>query len=322
MSRKYMGVVSSILAVTLLFFVPVIASSESTSPNQLTSKQSISKERPVEEISLLEQKMKEYGFSKTGLNTFMNMLKESQKKQLPQGPLVDKVYEGMAKNIQPDSIMHATNQVQARYRNASRYAHLFSETRLDTDKLTETIAQAFAAGLENEDCEQLVLQLKERVRAMNRIEKNGLIEVTMWTARDMARRQVPSSTVSNVLTSALHQAYQAKDMSALRLRFSIKAKQGSPERVAMEFADSIGRGVAAHQLGEASVTSNSGNFKGAAGSNGSSEGSSGNSGGSEGSSGNSGGSGGSSGNSGGSGGSSGNSGGSGGSSGNSGGKSR
>ncbi|MFT5729326.1 MAG: hypothetical protein ACI8PB_003491 [Desulforhopalus sp.] len=319
MSNKYTGVVSCILAVTLLAFVPVIASSESVPQNLLTSKQSMSKERRVEEMSLLEQKMTEYGFGETDLNTFRDMLKELQTKELPLDPVVHKVYEGMAKNIQPDNIIHATNQVQGRYRSASRYAHLLSDTGPATGKLTETIAQAFAAGLKNEDCEDIVLELKEQIRAMSRVERNGLIEQTMWTARDMARRQVHSSTISNVLSSALRHSYQAKEMSELRQRFSTQAKRHSPENVAIEFGENIGRGAASHQLGKTSSNSNSGNSKGSSGSSGGSGGSSGSSGGSGASGGSSGGSGGSGGSSGGSGASGGSSGGSGGSGGNSGG---
>ncbi len=202
---------------------------------------------------------------------------------MPQGPLVQKVYEGMAKNIKPDNILYATNQVRDRYRTASRYASLFSDTQLDTGKLTETIAQAFAAGLKKEDCDQFALVLKEQVRAMNRIERNGLIEQTLWTARDMSRRQVHSSTISNVLSSALRHSYRAKEMSELRQRFTTQTKWNAPENVVTEFVESISHGGQAHQLGETSSTSNRGNFQGSSGGSGNSGGSSGGSGGSGGS---------------------------------------
>jgi hypothetical protein len=283
-----------------------------------------------DETPALLQAMHREQFRHTNMVQVQKIIEEAKQEGLPTKPLTDKVYEGIAKNIDEENIVQAITRVRNRYSHAYQQARELVVDPVQEELLGDLIAGAYTAGLEQEECETVMSALKTRTRTMNQSQAQELTIQTMTTARIMAHRDVRSETISDVLVTALGKSYEATEMKEMQNSFVNKARYGSAENVAQQFSDGINQGLRARELGHTSGRGdendgNRGSNAGSGGAGSSGSNSSGNSGsssgGSSGGSGSSGNSGGGSGGSSGSSGGSGNSGGSGGSSGNSGGSS-
>jgi len=268
----------------------------------------------VEDLSAL---LESRNFSREHTERIMEQVRLARKNGLPLAPMIDKVHEGLAKQVDAPRIVQAVEQVAERYAYAWARAYALVAEPQEAGRAAALMAEAMTAGLVREHAGMIADKLQQREFSQT-FERDRLVQETMETARDMARYGVSSSMVTRVVADALSHSYTAKEMATMRQSFADKARFGTPESIALGFAHDIGAGQGASSLGTGgrgggTTTGSSG------GSSGSSSSGSGSSGGGSGSSGGgSGGSGGSgSGSSGGSG--SGSSGGSGGGSGSSGG---
>ena len=201
------------------------------------------------------QAMQRYQFRHENTLHVRNMIQDAQQKGLPASPITDKVYEGIAKNIDEDRIIQAVERVSERYENAYRQANTLSTDKEQARQLGQTIAEAYTAGLKEEDCARIITQLQTRTRTINQQESKELTMQTMATARIMARRNVQSTTISDVLENALQHSYQAHEVHTLQTAFVKKARYGSPEDVAREFYGDISHDVTASDLGSRSTAS-------------------------------------------------------------------
>lgn len=267
-----------------------------------------------EELPALLKAMQRHRFTHTNQVRVQKVIQDAEQEGLPTKPLADKVYEGIAKDIDEQRIVQAMTTVRNRYAYAYRQVRQLADDADDAQVLGKVVAEAYTAGLQQQDCDEIVEALQTRLRTMTRQEARELALETMLTVRLMARRGVESVTASDVVVSALEQSYDDTDMQQIQQAFTRRARNGSVQGIANQLGEHIGSGGTAQNFGRSSGFGQSPGD--GAGSGGNSGGSSGNGAGSSGSSGGSGNdSSGSGGNSGGSGGS----GGQGGSSGNSGG---
>ncbi|MBM9511786.1 hypothetical protein [Desulfogranum marinum] len=283
-----------------------------------------------EELPALLKAMQRQRFTHTNQVQVQKVIQDAEQEGLPTKPLADKVYEGIAKDVDEQRIFQAMTTVRNRYAYAYRQVRQLVDDAEDTQVLGKVVAEAYTAGLQQQDYDEIVEALQTRLRTMTRQEARELALETMLTVRLMARRGVESVTVSAVVVSALEQSYDDVDMQQIQKAFTRRARNGSAQGIANQLGEHIGSGGTAQNFGRSSGFGQSpgdgaGSGGNSGGSSGNGAGSSGSSGGSgndsSGSGGNSGGSGGSSGGGGsnGSSGGSGGSGGQGGSSGNSGG---
>ncbi|MBU1453539.1 MAG: hypothetical protein KKD01_02335, partial [Proteobacteria bacterium] len=210
-------------------------------------------------IPAMLQAMQQYQFRHENVVRVRSMIEDSQQQGLPADPMMHKVYEGMAKKIKEENIVRAVKQVQERYETAYRQAKTLTKDSQLAKQLGEVIAEAYTAGLKEEDCAQIMSQLQVRARTINMQEANELMVQTMATARVMARRGVDSASASDVLVGALQHAYQAREMRTLQNVFIEQVRYGSPEDVARDFSVEIGRNVDASEL---RVRSTDGGFGG------------------------------------------------------------
>ncbi len=274
-----------------------------------------------EELPALLKAMERQRFTHSNQVRVQKVIQDAKQEGLPTQPLADKVYEGIAKGVDEQRIVQAMTTVRNRYAYAYRQVRQLVDDAADAQVLGKVVAEAYTAGLKQQDCDKIVEELQTRLQTMTRQESRELALETMLTTRLMARRGVESVTVSDVVVSALEQSYDDADMQQIQKAFMGRALNGSAQGMATQLGEHIGSGGAAQDFGKSSGFGQShgdgaGSGGQAGGAGGNSGGSSGNGAGSSGSSGGSGsgssGSGGSSGGSDGSGGSSGGSGGSGG----------
>lgn len=247
--------------------------------------------------------------------TLMDTVKEG----LPAEPVMNKAFEGIAKNAPEDLVVQAMEKTRMRYSNAYRHAR---EITRDPDRIHEfgkVIAEGFTAGIHNTDAVQVMNRLESRTQQRTKANTEELAEESFLSLRDMARLGVSSKIAKDVVCHALVQQYNVQEMKQMRHSFMSHSMSTDPAKLANQYSYAIRNGVRAenlssNQIGKHTRTGKTGDQRGTGDSGGSSSGSDGSGGGSGGSDGSSGGSNGSGVGSGGSGGSDGSSGGSDGSS--------
>ncbi|WP_028579834.1 hypothetical protein [Desulfogranum japonicum] len=262
----------------------------------------------IEEANLL-QAMKEYRFSQKNINQVRTIVSLAKKEKLPMEPVTNKIYEGIAKNIDQDRIVVAAETVRSRYANAYKTARNLSDNTTIQETLCDLVANAYAAGLKTEDSSRIVAALQTRTSTMNKADADKLTIQVWTTARAMAYRSVRSETIGEMTENAINCGFGAAEMRQVRNAFERQARYGSAENAARSISSNISTGRETGISGR-SAGSGSGN-SGGAGNSSSGSGDSSGSGNNSNGSGSSGGSGGSGGGAGGSGGNSGGSGGSG-----------
>ena len=266
---------------------------------------------PAEPARNMLTAMHQHQFTSQNIVRAQQEVMNCAKAGLPTEPVMNKASEGMAKKASEQQIIAAMQTVHSRYAHANRMAKTMSKDKNTVDKLTHSIADSLAAGMKAKDMEAIMLQLKTRTKTQikNKSEEDKLATQTMQTTRTMARLGIHSSEVSDTICQALQNNYSHQEMEQLQHQMANNAHQVSPQQIANQHANAIGKGGNSRGSTVATMAVG-GSDGGSGGSGGGSGGSGGGSGGSGGGSGGSGsGSGGSGGGSGGSGGGSGGSGG-------------
>ena len=163
---------------------------------------------------------------------------------LPTEPLMIKASEGMAKKASEQQIIAAMQTVHSRYADANRMAKKMSSDNNTVDALTHSIADSLAAGMKARDIEAIMLQLENQNKAQikNKSEEDKLTTQTMLTTRTMARLGIHSPEVSDTICQALQNNYSHQEMEQLQHQMANKAHQVSPQQIAHQHANAIGKG--------------------------------------------------------------------------------
>ena len=158
-------------------------------------------------------------------------------------PIMNKAMEGMAKQVKEQNIITAMEAVYGRNAYAHQLAKALSDNKKSIENMTLTIADGLAAGMKAKDMEPVAAQLKVQTlqQTRNKAETDNLAIQTMQTARTMARLGVESSVVSDTLFKALKDQYTPLEMKQLRQQIIQQANRISPQKVANQYARSIGK---------------------------------------------------------------------------------
>jgi hypothetical protein len=210
-----------------------------------------------DDATRLTRAMLQYRFQERHMLQAQNTLMETKQSGLPVEPVMNKAFEGMAKNIPDERIVRAMKKTQSRYAYAYRKARELATDEETQNKLGRSIAQGMGAGLQDKDMETVMAQLRIRIRQMSQNKADELCLQTFLTARVMARLGVDPSNVSALVSQALQHRFTAREMQQLRSNFNSQSHQMSPNNLANQFAQKIGRGEKPGESGS-SNESNSG----------------------------------------------------------------
>ena len=272
--------------------------------------------QPVIELT---RAMLQHQFNEQQVQRAHALLTQAKTSGTPVQPLMNKAFEGMAKNVSPSLIVGAMETVQARNSFAFQHAARLTDQPSRAESLGQALAAGLAAGLSKEDADEMIGNLQQRASSMNAEQAYSLALESFQTARDVSRLGVPSQAVSGMVAQALSKGFSHEDMNALHSAFMNQAQHANPQNLAQGFTAAMQEGKGFQGVAGAAGGQTGVSGQGSGGSGGGSGGSGG-SGGGAGGSGGSGGGGGAGGSGGaGGGGGSGGSGGSGGGSGGSGG---
>jgi hypothetical protein len=153
-----------------------------------------------------------------------------------------KIHEGIAKGVNPETILQATAKVRNRYEVAEKFA-----SKLKQAELAGIYADCLAAGLSEKDAQRLTAALQARKSTRGKSESRNLAVETLATARDMVRQGVSSKTTSEVLETALSQDYSEKNMRTIRHALADHSRDNL-EETARHIGAAISQGTRAENL--------------------------------------------------------------------------
>jgi len=140
------------------------------------------------------------------------VLMEAQKQGLQTEPIMNKAFEGLAKQVRAEMVLQAMKQVRLRQDYAARQARVITNDRGKAQQMAEIFAGSMAAGMTPEDADRIVLVLRERTRNMAQAHSEELAMQTFMTTQTMARLGMQSKSVGDSICQALQQGYSAKEM--------------------------------------------------------------------------------------------------------------
>ena len=173
---------------------------------------------------------------------------DTAKKNLPIEPIMNKAFEGIAKNVHENQVIQAMEKTRNRYSYAYSHAREFTNKRGRTDNIGNAIAKGLAAGMTEKDIERTTERLRQRTRQMTRTRTEILAEESFLALRTMARLGVSSKMAADTVCQALQQQYSAKEMKQMHHSFMTRSMSTNPAKLAYQYTHAIRKGVRAGNL--------------------------------------------------------------------------
>jgi len=179
-----------------------------------------------------------------------NIIIEAKTGNLPEDPIINKLYEGVGKRVQNENIIMAMEKVQSRYRTASNLAQGMTGDKEQSRNLTRDISKCMAAGMTGNDIAKIGVMINLRAKEQSHKKIIALSEQTLKTVMTMARIGVKSDSAVEIVQNALQTGYDTERMSRLEKVFIIQARtRFNPSDLAKSFAINIREGVPVDELG-------------------------------------------------------------------------
>ena len=147
----------------------------------------IQKGIPSEDAIQLIQAMNANRFQEEQILKAQAIVLEAQGRGLPTKPVINKAFEGMAKQVAPERTLQAMEAVSARYAFAFDQARSITKNAEQAGRLGNMLAESLAAGLKEQDASQVMSQLQEQSPKMNQDQMDELAAACLAMARDMSR---------------------------------------------------------------------------------------------------------------------------------------
>ena len=254
-----MGFIKKIsLILVFIFFLPAILIADELD-NELPKDTPLQiKEKARQVISLgvenqgivkMTQTMLQNRFSKQQMLEAYEILIDAKMSNLPEEPIINKMYEGIGKRVQNQNIIMAMEKVHARYKTANNIAQHMSSDRDQSRILTRHIAECMTAGMTGKDMDRIGEMLQTRSEGQSGKGTAELSEQTLKTVKTMARMGVKSEFAVGIVDEALKKGYESNKMIRLEKAFIVQARaRSNPSEVARLFAQNIKAGVSVDDL--------------------------------------------------------------------------
>jgi len=207
-----------------------------------SARQAIQNGLQQDSVVKLTRAMLQHKFDQQQLQQAHALMIEAQNSGMPVQPIINKVFEGIAKGVDPSAIIRAMKTVQSRHSFAYQRAGKLAHNRSQTVTLGRTLSAALAAGFSKEDAVTITQMIQQRAQSMKADQGYDLALECYTTARDVSRLGVPSQAVSNMLAGALNKGFNHQDMHAMRSAFMDQARQSQPQNLARSYTAAIQEG--------------------------------------------------------------------------------
>lgn len=231
---------------------------------------------PDDEAIKMTRLMIQNNYKDQNILRAQKILIDTVREGLPDKPVMNKAYEGIAKNVQEDRVVGAMEKTRTRYSVAYRHARSITQNPVRVNDIGKTIAEGLTAGINNKDAYQIMESLQNSTRQMTRNNTEAFAEEIFLSLRDMARRSVLSKIATDVVSKALEHEYSVEEIKQMRHSFISRSMNFDPTILAIQYGHDIEHGVRAKDLnnrqrgksapfGKDSGHSGSGSFGGGSG---------------------------------------------------------
>ncbi len=197
--------------------------------------------------------METAGFTEQQRTQVENRLELAQKNGVPETVMIDKLEEGIAKQVAPDRIIQALDRIASRYSHARQLAGTLTQDTKKRARLSHIVAAGMAAGLPFETVEKIASQVKGQ-QAKGSLDYQLTKEVMMM-ARDLSRRGIKPETTLEVVERSLQKGLSASEMRTLRSAFNRQGTRDSIESFARGKQSAGHYGSAHGTTGSAGISS-------------------------------------------------------------------
>jgi hypothetical protein len=238
-----------------IFFCAAVASADpvdeglpKTATQQIknSTRQMIKQSFNSEHVIDMTRQMLANNFSQQQVLQAHGILMSAQKQGLQTEPIMNKAFEGLAKQVQAKMVVQAMQQVQSRNAFASKQAKAITNDRAKANQMAAILAGSMAAGMTHEDADRIMQALQQRTRNMTRTRAENLALQTFMTTRTAARLGMQSKSVGDSICQALQQGHNAQAMQNMRNTIMANSRHSFSE------SHSRGRGFSGGQHGGSS----------------------------------------------------------------------
>jgi len=203
---------------------------------------------PGDEAMKMTRLMIQNNYKDQNILRAQKILIDTVREGLPDKPVMNKAYEGIAKNVQEDRVVGAMEKTRTRYSVAYRHARSITQNPVRVNDIGKTIAEGLTAGINNKDAYQIMESLQNSTRQMTRNNTEAFAEEIFLSLRDMARRSVLSKIATDVVSKALEHEYSVEEIKQMRHSFISRSMNFDPTILAIQYGHDIEHGVRAKDL--------------------------------------------------------------------------
>jgi hypothetical protein len=247
-----------LFAVCFVFLIPFLSFADEVDKGLPGDTPSLIKESVRQVIDLgvepnavikMTQSMIADGFSERQIITGHELLIKAKKQNLAEEPIINKLHEGIAKNVGAEDILQAMEKVRARYELANTYAQNLKTDEEQARVMAKQMAECMAAGMDKGSMNKITEMLQQKTKNSSKDEALKLNEKTFETARTMARSGVDSKDIVDVMSSAFKRNYNAGEMEKLGNTFTAQSRgSSSASALARAYSDAIRNGAPPDKL--------------------------------------------------------------------------
>ena len=218
MKKIFMVIMTIFFCAAVAWADPVDQELPETTPVQIknSARQMVDQGFNPEEVVNMTRQMLASNLREQQVLQAHAILMNARRQGLPAEPIMNKAYEGLAKQVQGEAVIKAMEQVRTRYEFASKQASAISNHKAKINQMTSALAESMAAGMNDEDARRIMQVLRERTRNMAQAHSEELAMQTLMTTRTMARLGMQSRSVGDSVCQALQQGYSAQEMHNMR----------------------------------------------------------------------------------------------------------
>jgi hypothetical protein len=176
------------------------------------------------QVIKMTQSMISGNFSEQQIIEGYNLLITAKKQDTPTDPIINKLYEGIAKNANSEKILQAMEDVKSRYEFAKAYTQ---NMKIDADQsktVGKEVADCLSAKMDKGSMNKIKEMLQNKTQSAPKSQAFELIMKSLNTTRIMARSGVDSNDVVDVINSAFKRNYNAGQIESLGNNFMTQAK--------------------------------------------------------------------------------------------------
>ena len=119
---------------------------------------------PIDEAVKVTRMMIQNNYQNQNTIRAQQVLIATVKESLPVQPVMNKAFEGIAKNASEDLVVQAMEKTRNRYSTAYRHAEKITQKTDKIHNIGKVIAEGFTAGMHNTDVTQIMDRLQSRTQ--------------------------------------------------------------------------------------------------------------------------------------------------------------